>query len=131
MLVLPAEPPDACLSRRLKNWNFYSLSVDSAAGLLSLTLADCFQCAVINRLHKPITQGIQRSAQSANIFGCWYVFLHLRTDSAIVDNRTAGNGVLSIVNSDSRIYEIAVCIVVANTKFGELTRGAAVWILVA
>jgi hypothetical protein len=59
------------------------------------------------------------------------VLLGLRTDSAIIDDGSAGNGVFPVVDKDGRVYEIAICIIVAHPEFCDLAGRPTVRILMA
>jgi hypothetical protein len=54
------------------------------------------------------------------------VLLCLRTDGAIVENGPADNAVLSVIDEDCRVNEIAIFIVVPNPEFGELAGSSTV-----
>ena len=66
--------------------------------------------------------------------GCFLqqvLLLGLRTDGAIVDDGPAGNCVFPVVDKDSRIYEIAICIIVPNPEFCDLAGCPTIRILMA
>ena len=104
--------------------------MDSAFAQLRLCLGDRDQSLIVNGFHKSITQGVEGGAQCADVFCVGYVLLGLRTDSAIVDNGPAHNGVLSVIDEDCRVNEIAIFILVPNPKFCELAGSPTVRIFV-
>ena len=53
------------------------------------------------------------------------------TDRAIVDNGPAGNRVLSVIDEDCRVDEIAIFILVPNPEFCELAGASTVRVFVA
>src|SRR5580692_832021 len=59
------------------------------------------------------------------------MFYGLRTDGAIVDDGAARDGILPLVNDDSRVHEIAVGVIVPGADFCHLTGSSSHRILVA
>src|SRR5258708_29828600 len=116
VLVLPAEASDSCLSRSLKNRSHHHFAMNSAPTQLLLFRGDSDERVVIDGFHKSIPQGVEGSPQCADVFRRRYALLGLRADSAIIHDGPPGNRVLSVVDKDGRVYEIAICIVVANAE---------------
>jgi len=85
-----------------------------------LLCCDSDQRTVVDGFHKAIPQGVEGSPQCADVFCCRYGLLGFRTDSAIVDNRPAGNRVFFVVDEDGRVYEIAIFVIVPNPEFCDL-----------
>jgi hypothetical protein len=129
VLVLPAEASDAGLSRSLKDRSLHNFAMNPAFAQLRLSLGDCNQSPVVNGFDKSIPQRVEGSAQCADVFCCRDVLLGLRTDRSIINNRSAGNRVLPVVDKDGRVNEIAIFILVPNPEFCELAGSAAVRIL--
>ena len=59
------------------------------------------------------------------------MFLRRRNHGAIVDDRTAGDGIRPMIDRHGWIDEVAVCIQVTGADFRELARASADWILMA
>ena len=75
---------------------------------------------------------VLRAARNVRMFsGFRYVLLGLRTDSAIIDNRSTGNRVFPVVNKDCRVHEIAICIIVPNPEFCDLAGRPTIRVLMA
>src|SRR5580704_10363057 len=96
MLVFPAKASHAGLSRSLKNRGHNHFPVDSTFTQLRLFGGDGDQSVVVNGFHKSIPQGVEGSAQRADVFRRGYALLGLRADSPIVHDGPAGNPVLSV-----------------------------------
>src|ERR1700733_3735594 len=120
MLVLPAEPPDAGLTRCLQDGNIDRLAMNPAFADLGLPGGNGEQGTVVDCLDKTISQRVQRSAQRSDVFADRDVLLRFGHDRSIVDEGTAGNVRRPVVNWHDGVHEVPVGIAVSYPKLGEL-----------
>src|SRR6266550_6590871 len=67
--------------------------------------------------------------QSTDGLGCGHMLLSLRADGPVVDDRPAGNRVLTVVDQNGGVHKIAVRILMPNPHFGNLAGPAGYGIL--
>src|SRR5271156_4930769 len=122
VLIFPAKPADPGLPWRLEHGHLNGFPLNLAVALLWLPVGDRNQRVVINGFNKTISQRVVHCAQSADAFICGYVLLGLCTDGAVIDNRTAGNAVLTVVDQHRGVHEIAIRVLVPNPDLSNLAR---------
>ena len=130
MLVLPAEAPDAILSRRLQHGDGDGFAVNLAVGSTHLLGGDGDQRVVVDRFDEAITQRIHRRRHRPDILRFRHMFLRLRDHRAIVDEGTSADAARAIIDGNGWIDKIAVGIRVADAQLGELAGTAADRVLV-
>ena len=130
MLVLPAEAPDAILSRRLQHGDGDGLAVNLAVGSTHLLGGDGHQRVVVDRFDEAIAQRVERRPQRPDILRFRHMFLRLRDHRAIIDEGTSADAARAIIDGNSWIDKIAVRIGVADAQLGELAGTAADRVLV-
>ena len=130
MLVLPAEAPDAILTRRLQHGNSDSLAVNLAMGSTHLLGSDGHQRVVIDCFDKAVSQRVERRPQRPDILRFRHMFLRLRDHRAIIDEGTSADAARAIIDGNGWIDKIAVGIRVADAQLSELAGTAADRVLV-
>src|SRR4029077_18999350 len=108
MLILPAEPTYARLSRSFQKRNLNGLAVNPSVTDLSLMIRYRKQGTVINGLNEAVPQSVKSRPQCTDMLCGGDMFLRLWNHGPIVDDGPASDRVCPIVNRHGRIHEIAV-----------------------
>src|SRR5579864_215386 len=131
MLILPAKAADAHGSRCFEHRDFNRLALNHSVAFFWLLSGNVEQSLIIDRFDESVTQRVQHSAQSADVLGGRQMLLGLRTDRTIIDDGTAGNRVLAVVDENGGIDEIAHIIEVPGAHLGDLAYSARDRVLMA
>src|SRR5262249_35170626 len=117
VLILPAEAAHTSLARSFKYRNFDDLARDRAAALRGLARSDRRESGIVNRLDETIPECVEHGTQRVNALGPRYMFLRLRTNGAVIDQRPAADAGRAAIDHDSRIDESPARIDMADTHF--------------
>src|SRR5262249_52768648 len=104
--------------------NFDDLARDRAAALRGLASSDRRESGIVNRLDETIPECVEHGTQRVNALGPRYMFLRLRTNGAVIDQRPAADAGRAAIDHDSRIDESPARIDMADTHFRDLARAA-------
>jgi len=130
VLVLPAEAPNAILSRRLQHGDGDGLAVNLAVGSTRLLGGDGHQRVVVDRFDEAVAQRVEHRPQRPDIFRFRHMFLRLRDHRAIIDEGTSADAARAIIDGNGWIDKIAVGIRVADAQLSELAGTAGDRVLV-
>ena len=129
MLILPAEPSYARHAGSLEYGNLDGFPVDHAIAQMGLVAGECKQGVVVDRFNETIAQRIQNGAESPNVFGVRHMFLGVRANGAVVDNRPSRDG--TAMDGNCWIHEVPDAVFMSGADFSYLAGAAADWVLMA